>query len=128
MNARRSGVGLTEAIVALALFAVVLTALLPGFTNQYRANTTNELRTGAVAVAQQQLDNLRAASTWPATGTVDTVTTGTATYEAVLRYERFCEGATCYPGARHVIMEVRHNGRALYRVETVFTMLDDTSA
>jgi type II secretory pathway pseudopilin PulG len=126
LSTRQGGFGLIEAIVALTLLGVALGSLLPAFAMNLQVNTLSELRTGAIAVAQQELDDLRATSTWPPNGTVRTVQTGAATYEAVYTIQGYCEGAICYSGARRVAVEVRHNGRPLYRVQTVYTLLDET--
>ena len=124
----RPGFSLVEAIVALVFLAVVLTALVPAFASNMRVNTVNEIRTGAVAVAQQEVDNLRAIDTWPASPIVRNVTTGIGTYESRLTYQPYCDGVTCFAGARDVTVEVRHNGRLYYRVQTVFTSLDATGS
>lgn len=120
----RDGFGLAEAIVALALLGVMLGGLLPAFALSIRANTTSELRTGAVAVAQQELDDLRVVTTWPADGHVKTVQTGAATYQVEFTIQEYCDAGSCFAGARSVAVEVSHNGNSLYRVETVFTSLD----
>jgi len=124
--AARPGFTLVEAIVALVFLAVMLTALLPAFANNMRANSVNEIRTGAIAVAQQEVDNLRAVGTWPSSPIVTNVATGNGTYQSTITYSQYCNGATCYVGARDVTVEVRHNGRLYYRVRTVFTSLDAT--
>lgn len=122
----RGGFTLVETVVALSLLAIALGSLLPAMTQAIRANTESEIRTGAIAVAQQEIDNLRALDTWPTSGLTVTVTTGSATYTSTLTHQAYCEGATCFAGARLVEVEVRHNGRLYYRVQTVFTELDPT--
>lgn len=124
--AARSGFSLVEAIVALAFLAVVLSALVPAFAVNMQTNSVNEIRTGAIAVAQQEVDNLRALDPWPASPIVRNVTTGNGTFQSRLTYQPYCNGGTCYAGARDVIVEVSHNGRLYYRVQTVFTALDAT--
>ncbi len=123
----RSGFSLVEAIVALGILAVLLGAVVPSFARNVRLNTDSELRGWAVAVAQEELDALRASGSWPASGSQRTVTAGQATFTAHLTYARYCQGAVCYDGARHVSLEVRHAGQTLYIVETVFTVLDGTT-
>jgi len=123
----RGGFSLVEAIVALAILAVVLGAVVPSFARNVRLNTDSELRGWAVAVAQEKLDALRASGDWPASGSQQTVTAGQATFTSHLTYERYCQGTVCYDGARHVSLEVRHAGQTLYIVETVFTILDGTT-
>ncbi|TVR64102.1 MAG: type II secretion system protein [Gemmatimonadales bacterium] len=124
----RRGFSLIEAIVALAILAVVLGAVVPTFARNVRLNTDSELRGWAVAVAQEELDALRASGSWPASGSQQTVTAGEATFTSHLAYERYCQGSVCYDGARHVSLEVRHGGQTLYTVETVFTVLDGTTS
>ena len=73
----QQGFGLAEAVVSLVILGVVLAALLPAFANNIAIDTTTDLRTGAIAVAQEVLDELRAESqAWPATGSSQTVDTG----------------------------------------------------
>lgn len=122
----RPGFSLVEAVVALTFMAVVVSAMVPAFANNVRINTVNEIRTGAVAVAQQEVDNLRALSTWPTSGQSRTITTGLGNYTSTLWHQPYCNGGVCFAGARHVTVEVSLNGRAYYRVETVFTTLDPT--
>ncbi len=129
MNGRtdpRAGFGLIEAIVSLVILGIVMTSLLPALSNTIAINTTSELRTGAVHVAQQVLDDLRQdGETWPDSGTEDEVDTGRGVYTYVIEHEQFCdENDDCFDGARRVSVEVAHNGRPLYEVETVFTSLD----
>ncbi|TVP75469.1 MAG: type II secretion system protein [Gemmatimonadales bacterium] len=121
----RAGFSLVEAIVALAVLAVILGALVPAFAQNLRTNTDSEKRTAAVAIAQQEVDNLRASSNWPSSGTTRQVQSGQGTYETVLNYQRYCDGGTCFDGARIVTVEVRFNDRTIYEVETVFTLLDE---
>lgn len=121
------GFTLVEALVALALLGVMLTALLPSFVQNIQVNTQSELRTDAVAVAQVEMDRLRALGTWPATGTKREVTTELATYETELTYSLYCRDGTCFQGARQVQVEVFHRNRSLYRATTVFTSLDGSA-
>lgn len=123
----RAGFTLVETVVALSLLAIAIAAMLPAMVQAMRANTESEIRTGAVAVAQQEVDNLRAQSgTWPSSGQTRAIAAGNATYQSTLSYQQYCEGAKCFTGARTVTVEVRHNGKLYYRVQTVFTSLDAT--
>lgn len=118
------GVTLIEAVVAVAILTIVLAGVIPAFVNYLSVNTSSEVRTGAVAVAQQLLDDLRAVGSWPPSGTVVSVTTGRRTYSATLTHSQFCDGGRCFDGARRVRVEVSHAGRTYYQVETVFTQLE----
>lgn len=122
----RSGFTLIEAVVALVIMGVVLAALLPALARNMSINTTGDLRTGAVAVAQETLDNLRATTEddWPGSGTETDVDTGETVYASEVTYEPYCDGGNCFVGAREVQVRVSHNGQLLYQVETVFTSLD----
>lgn len=122
----REGFGIIEAVVSLVILGIILAAILPAFVNNMRINTDGEIRTNAVAVGQQTMDDLRGRETWLASGTQQVVEMGGSLYTATLVHDRYCEGEDCFDGARQVSVEVRHNGRVLYRVETVFTALDAT--
>jgi len=123
----RQGFTLVETVVALVLLGVILVSLLPAIAHGMRVNSHSEIRTGAVAVAQQEIDNLRAiGDTWPASGTVSSISTGSTTFQSRLSYQQYCDANGCYDGARLVTVEVSHNGRMYYRVRTVFTSLDAT--
>lgn len=118
------GFGLIEAIVALVVLGVALTALLPALANTISINTTSDLRTGAVAVAQEVLDDLRSdGDNWPTSGTTTELDTGRAVYTYELEHEQYCEDGDCFDGARAVTIAVAHNGQVLYEVETIFTSL-----
>lgn len=120
-----SGFTLIEALVALAILGVVLGSLLPAIARSVQVNTQSEIRTGAVAAAQQELDNLRASSQWPASGTERSVESGATTYDVTINYSAYCQGGDCFDGAREVTVEVRHHGEFIYDVTTVYTLLDD---
>ncbi|MBS3933627.1 MAG: prepilin-type N-terminal cleavage/methylation domain-containing protein [Truepera sp.] len=118
------GFTLIEAVIAVAILAIILASVIPAFVNYLNINTASEVRTGAVAVAQRLLDDLRAVSAWPPSGTVTTVATGQRAYSAILTHSQFCYGGRCFSGARRVRVEVSYAGRTYYQVETVFTQLD----
>lgn len=119
------GFGLVEAIVSLVILGVMLTALIPAFVSNIEFNTTSQARTGAVAVAQETMDGLRAVGEdWPASGTETEVDTSSGTYTTRLVHGQHCDGEQCFDGARRVSVTVSQNGRQLYQVETVFTTLD----
>lgn len=117
------GFGMIEAVIALTLLGVILASMVPAMIHYMQINTRAEIRTGAVAVAQQELDALRAVETWPTSGSQRSVTVGNAVYTATLSHKPFCDAGGCYAGARLVHMEITHEGRSLYEVETVYTEL-----
>jgi type II secretory pathway pseudopilin PulG len=119
------GFGLIEAVVSLTILGVMLAALLPALAGNMSLNTTGELRTGAVAAAQEVLDRLRSSEDdWPASGSEEEVSLGEATYVVTLDYAKYCDAVACFDDARNVTAEVSHDGQQLYEVETVFTSLE----
>ncbi len=118
------GFGLIEAIVSLVILGVVLVSLMPAFARSLSINTTGQLKTGAVSVAQEVMDELRQdGEGWPASGTEREVDTGQGVYTAKIEHNQYCDG-DCLENSRHVALEITHNGQVLYEVETVFTSLD----
>lgn len=119
------GFGLAEAIVSLVILGIMLAAMIPAFVGNIAFNTTSEARTGAVAVAQETLDNLRAVGEeWPASGAVVVDTTSLGIYQARITHGQLCDDDQCYDGARRVSVRVTQDGQQLFQVETVFTTLD----
>ena len=120
------GFSLVEAIVAILILGVALAAIVPGFIFQAETTRNNELRTGGVAAAQQELDRLRRLdfATWEDSGTSNTVDSGLREYQVTIVY---CEDGLdlCQTSVRHVRADVSYNGEEIHSVETVFTTLDD---
>jgi len=54
------GFTLVEALVAMAIFAIGLAGLMPLVISNVRANDAAAVRTGAVAVAQEKAEEMRA--------------------------------------------------------------------
>ena len=140
---RRAGVSLIEVLVAIAILAIVLVAVVPAFVYYLQTNTKTEVRTQAVALAQEALEHLRLLdpSYLPSSGayppfadyssppptcnaapTACQVTRRGRTYTVRVV---FCPGGSglCGPHARHVRVEVDQGGKEIYAVETVFTKL-----
>lgn len=119
---RVQGLTLIEAVIALAILAVVMVGVIAGFASFSQANTRMELRSGAVAAAQQVLDELRTGGTWPASMTVDS---GLRTYQVAINVcATGTSGCRSSATARHVRLEVSHEGTIHYEVETVYTQFD----
>jgi len=119
------GFGLIEAVVALTLLGVMLVSLLPALSANMSTSTTGDLRTGAVAAAQETLDRLRfSGEAWPASGSREDVSSGETIYNVEITHAPLCDLADCIDDARRVALEVSHNGQVLYQVETAFTALD----
>lgn len=123
MNER--GFTLLEGLVSLAVLGIALAGILPAFFGYMNVNTRNEVRTGAVAAAQEQMEALRF-------GDPSAMPTGGATgpsYVAIddREYEltsRYCvRSEYCTPNSRHVLIEVGFGGNVIYQTESVFTKL-----
>lgn len=135
------GFTLVEAIAGLVIFLVVATFMMPMFANQRLSSINNEIKTGAIAVSQQVLDELRQVdivSLKPSATTPYVPSDRSAVlasgddvvsksvmgkpYKATISY---CpDGATdiyCNSNARHIKVQVSYNAQVIYTVETVYT-------
>lgn len=123
MNER--GMTVVEALVAIAILGVAMAAVMPAFVIQVHVNTDNELRSGAVAAAQQVMESLRLddPASMPESGFTGplTINAGSRQYEAFVRYCRRSD--YCNAGSRNLVVEVYFDDRLVYSVETVFTQL-----
>lgn len=122
-STRLAGLSLIEALVAMAVLTILIIAVLPSFTNNARVNNSSELRTGAVAAAQQTLDQLRGQwGSWPASMTIDS---GIRTYDVTITV---CAAGSpdCFTttDANHVRLEVDYQGETYYEIETVFARFE----
>ncbi len=122
---KEDGFTLVEALVAMGLMAILLVGVLPTFSVLLAANTRNEERTGAVAVAQQVMEQLRQEqiADLPEEGPVgpQIVSVGQRDYEVRHWYclaEQFCG-----EDSRHVLIEVNYGGRTIFSTESVYTQL-----
>jgi type II secretory pathway pseudopilin PulG len=119
------GLSLLEALLALALLGVVLTALLAAFVVMMDTNTRDDERTLALAAAQGILEERRRAeiASLPTSGSsgIALVTVGNREFEVV---EHYCTRAEyCGDETRHVLVEVSYGGRPIVDVASVFTEL-----
>lgn len=123
---KEQGFSLIEAIVAILILGVALSAIIPAFIFQAETTRGNELRTGAVAAAQQELDRLRRLdfAAWEDSGETNTIDSGIREYQVTITY---CEDGLdlCQASVQHVRADVTYNGEEIHSVETVFTSLDD---
>jgi type II secretory pathway pseudopilin PulG len=134
---RERGLTIVESMVAAVVFGITVTTLSSIFAQQKMVSLESEMKTGAVAVSQQILDELRQTNigNLPSSGTSTTLPSGSPTtsianmgrtYSAVMYY---CEKVTngnadyCNATTRQVRVEVKSNGRKIYEAETVFTSL-----
>ena len=123
MNSR--GTSLIETVAALAILGIALAAAVPAFMIQLETNTFAEHHSGAVAAAQQVMEDLRFQdpSTLPSAGAAppQTIAAGSEVYTVIVR---FCvQSSFCDSNSRHVRVEVFHDGQQIYSVESVFTRL-----
>lgn len=122
---RAHGFTLIEAIIGLAILAVVVAGIVPAFMSYLRVNNQSDVRSGAVAAAESVLDGLRQTpiADWSASGTVQTAGGGDRTFQVTVLY---CTSSLpyCSGDARHVEAVVRYRGKVYYDVETVYTKLN----
>lgn len=126
------GFTLIETVAALVIFLIILGFMIPIFADQGLKTINNEIKTGAVTVSQQILDQLRQADpiSLPRSGATTTLPDGTSTasiaalgktYSTTITY---CENTTyCNAETRHIKVQVSHHGQTIYTVETVYTRL-----
>jgi len=122
----KKGFTLLEVVFSLALFGLTISALSPAFLSYLEYISDSELRTEAVAAAQQVLDDLRFEEPpdMPLSGSDDAVdiTIGDHTFEVVVTY--CAEASFCVSNnTRHLSVDVTYFDREMYHVETVYTQL-----
>jgi prepilin-type N-terminal cleavage/methylation domain-containing protein len=123
MNER--GFTLLESLLALAILGIALAGILPAFFGYMNVTTRNEVRTGAVAAAQEQMEALRFGdpSTMPMNGATGPAYIGVDAREYEL-ISRYCvRPEYCTTNSRHVLVEVGFGGNVVYQTESVFTKL-----
>ena len=127
---RSGGLTIVEAVIALAVIGVALAAIVPVFTNYAGVNQRSDVRTGAVAAAQEVLESLRQQdfSSWPANGAVVTAGSGGRDYGVVVNYclqgqDGVKPDAPCLSEGqiRHVLLEAKYGGEVRYELETAYT-------
>lgn len=120
----QKGFTLVEALISLAILGIVLAGLVPAFTHYARLNTDSELRSSAVAVAQQVMEELRQLelSRWPDSEETWSLDMGDRNFEVLIEHDDWDDDGES--SAKEVYLQVSHNDRMLYEVETVYTQLN----
>ena len=129
----QQGLTLVETLAAMMVFLVALGGIVPLFMTYTASSIRNEVSTGAIAVSQEIMDELRQAdaSTLPESGTttelpstesIATVTHLGIEYNPTISY---CEDHIyCDENSRHIKIRVRQNGEPVYEIENVYTKLE----
>jgi type II secretory pathway pseudopilin PulG len=124
---KERGLSLVETLLALALLGGLAMAVMPAFISQMDANTRNQQRTDAIALALERLEELRFTipSALPTSGS-DSRFASAAGRSYEIRTHYCQETSFCPPtqvGVRHLTIEVWLDGREVYDVATVYTEL-----
>lgn len=138
-NQSEKGLTLVEAVVSILIFFVALGGIVPISLNYSLAAIRNEQKTGAIAISQQILDELRQvdASTLPdGNTTATTLPPGTSgeslvhvpfmgkEYSSQITYCQTASASYCDANSRHIKIEVFRDGQSIYEVETVYTKFE----
>jgi Tfp pilus assembly protein PilV len=143
-NKTEAGLSLVETLVALLIFLAVLAGVVPVYLNYQLKALQNPVRTGAVAVSQKVLDEIRQVSdvaTLPTGGTIEDRTPQGTSLDNLSAYDKsysakiiYCEAAyasLCDNKSRHVHVRVYQkfgNGttstQPVYEVSTLYTKFD----
>ena len=128
------GFTLLEAMVSLLVLFAMMAGLLPVFMSWRLSTINNTIKTGAIAISQQILDELRQdpdVDTWASSGTVtqkpsgesiNSIEYGGKTYNASITY---CNNSDyCDTKTRQITLQVNHNQNSIYTIETVYTKLE----
>lgn len=121
-HASEQGMTLTESMVALAIFGIALSYLAPQLLQQRLSTIRNDTRTGAVAVSQQVLDDLRRTNVTTLPNSGYTTTSSTYLGKDYSTTTFYCETAAhCGTNSRHIRAQVSFNGETVYQAETVYS-------
>jgi type II secretory pathway pseudopilin PulG len=116
---------LVEALIAVAILGIAVTAVMPAFMSLMDVNTRDEERSGALAATQHVLEELRHddPATMPDSGAdpLQLIVIDGREYEVLVRY--CTTAAYCGDDSRHLLVEVSYGGREIAAVESVFTRL-----
>lgn len=125
-----AGFTLIESLVAMLMLLATLGGLIPVFMSYRLAAIDNQIKTGAIAVAQAELDDIRqtefqflpaGTSTQTQTDNVDFMG---KTYRKVTTYCPAAGVTTCDADTKAIHVEVQYNSRQILEIETVFTNLE----
>ncbi|HMO17859.1 MAG TPA: type II secretion system protein [Oligoflexia bacterium] len=122
----QSGFSLLEVIVAIAIFALAFSEILPAFNNFTARNSYSHIRVAAIQAAEQTLDKLRSISpsSLPTSGNDEgqTVNIGKYSFDVTTYY---CEQANLCSSisTRQLRVNVKNNGKSIVNIQTVFTAL-----
>ena len=119
------GFSYVELLLAVALVGTVVMGVVPAFMTCKDANTRNDIRSGAAAVAQRAMEAERRLdpSDLPGSGSssLQVVREGERDYEFVVHY--CTEPSWCDFDTRHLMVEVSFGTQTVLVVESVFTKL-----
>jgi Tfp pilus assembly protein PilV len=141
------GLTLVETMVALLIFLATLAGVIPVYMSYRLQTLKNPVRTGAVAVSQKIMDELRQSEIdklpgWPVSGIVEDVTSSTGTkltdiaaydktFNAKIYYCEKPEAGLCDAKSRHIrvaVFQAFSNGtvgdQPVYEVSSIFTKFD----
>ena len=126
-----SGFSLLEAMVSLLVLLAMMAGILPVFMSWRLSTIQNSIKTGAISISQEILDELRQdpnVSGWDSSGSQTKMPSGESiasieyegrTFNASLTYcsnSQFCSTST-----RQITLDVSHNNETIYSIETVYT-------
>ncbi len=120
-----NGFSLIEVLISLMIFSVVLAGMGPAFVSHTRYNSQSEIRSEAIAVAEQAVDGLRFTdpTQLPSSGSSQqNIVIGNRTYNATTSYclnSQFCSSAN----NRHITVAVSYKNKNIFSTQTVFTQL-----
>ncbi|OKH18739.1 hypothetical protein NIES208_04575 [[Limnothrix rosea] IAM M-220] len=128
------GFSLIESIVSLLIFVVTFSLASPLFVAQQKNNITNEIRTGAVSLSQQVLDNLRLETSLTLGETNESSISSlgrTYGYTQFVCTDRpsvapdnsvSCDTTVDVNNPmRYILLQIDYNEETIYTVETIYT-------
>ncbi len=137
------GITLVETLVSLLIFLAVVAGVVPIYTTYRLQTLRNPVRTGAIAVSQQIMDELRQQpiNTLPSNGVSDVTSPGGTALTNKSSYNKkfnakifFCEATKtqfCDPNSRYIrvaVFQAFDNGTVsdtpVYEVSTIYTKFE----